>query len=384
MYARDSSASGAHSVVAVQHDCEMGPSRAHSATSRTAGRHADAEIVCRGIQLILDGGLDDDNGERLAARLGVSHRQLRRLFQLHAGITPDQLAQSSRAHFARRMLDETSLPVADIAFVSGFGSLRQFDRTMSTIFGATPVALRARRRSNDHSIADGGLVVRLGTSTSLEWHANLAHLSTHAFAGVESIGGDTYRRTIVTERASGVIEIHLNTSGELLLRAHLPDWHEVLHVIQKARGIFNLDEEFEASTRVGIVQPTTRLPGTWDPFEIGVRAIIGQNRSASDARAIASRIVERFGQHTTGFSQWGLTHTFPPAHIVGRATLDDVGLSASESATVSMFANAVGDGDVQLDRNVRADDAVRSLLAIPGIEPITAECIARRSCRPDA
>src|ERR1700691_4762777 len=155
-----------------------------------AGKAADAEMVRLGIQLILDGGLDVDNGDRLAARLGVSHRRLRDLFQTYAGITPDQLARSSRAHFARRMLDDTDLPVTDIAFASGFGSLRQFNRTMSGIFRATPHALRARRRRADCRIADGGLQVRLGSCSTPKWEAMVAHLTTHAIAGVEHVDRD--------------------------------------------------------------------------------------------------------------------------------------------------------------------------------------------------
>jgi AraC family transcriptional regulator of adaptative response / DNA-3-methyladenine glycosylase II len=107
------------------------------------------------MQLILDGGLDVDSGADLASRLGVSARRLRHLFQTYAGITPDQLARLSRAHFARRMLDDTDLPVTDIAFASGFGSLRQFNRTMSAVFGGTPLALRMRRRRCDDPMPEG-------------------------------------------------------------------------------------------------------------------------------------------------------------------------------------------------------------------------------------
>lgn len=364
-------------MLAAQHArAEEPPWRTH-ATARAAGRPEDAEIVCRAIQLILDGGLDDEKGERLAARLGVSNRQLRRLFQTHAGITPDRLAQSSRAHFARRMLNDTDLPLPDVAFVSGFGSLRQFDRTMSAIFGATPLSLRARRRRGDRVVADGGVVVRLGACTGLEWRTILAHLTTHAIAGVESIDGDTYRRTIVTERGIGALEIQCDRSGEVLLRAHLPDWHHLLHVIQRARGIFNLDvaqpEPWVRCTNRGM-----RLPWTWDPYELGIRAIIGQGRSARDATAIASRMVELRGQRAPGFSDWGLTHTFPSATVLARPGLDGIGLTASESATLRLFSEAVVHGDVRLDRKVPLGRIVQSLLEVPGVHPVTARYVASR------
>ena len=205
------------------------------------GRAPDAEIVRLGIQCIVDGELDVDNGGMLAARLGVTHRQLRRLFQTYAGITPDQLARSRRAHLALRMLDDTDLPVADIVFASGFGSTRQFNRTMYDIFGVTPLALRARRRRGDRLVTDGGLEVRLGSCSELEWKANVADLASQVIAGVEAIDRDAYRRTVLIDGDIGVLEVRREGSGDVRMRAMLPHWQDLLHVIQSTRRIFNLD-----------------------------------------------------------------------------------------------------------------------------------------------
>ena len=114
-------------------------------------RSANAAVLRRGIQRILDGALNDQNEDGLAVTLGVSLRRLRRLFRLNTGITPDQLARAGRAHFARRLLDRTDLSVTDIAFASGYGSVRQFNRSVLDVFGTTPLALRARLRlRGDH------------------------------------------------------------------------------------------------------------------------------------------------------------------------------------------------------------------------------------------
>src|SRR3954449_8164934 len=120
------------------------------------------ELVCRVVQLIINGALDDGGTEaQLAAGVGLSARHLRRLFRRHLGATPDQLARSRRAHFARRLLDDTDLSFLDIAFASGFGSLRQFNRTIQDVFRTSPTELRARRRRTDRLVADGGLALRL-------------------------------------------------------------------------------------------------------------------------------------------------------------------------------------------------------------------------------
>src|SRR4029450_8213085 len=130
---------------------------------RVAGTVADEapELVCRAVQLIIAGVLDESGEAALGARLGLSARHLRRLFHEHLGVTPDQFARSRRAHFARRLLDDSDLGIAEIAFASGFGSLRQFNRTMSEVFRSSPQQLRQRRRRADRLVADGGLTMRL-------------------------------------------------------------------------------------------------------------------------------------------------------------------------------------------------------------------------------
>jgi len=136
-----------------------------------------SETVCRAIRLVVDGGLGSASEDAVAARMGVSARHLRRLFHEQVGVTPLQLARSSRAHFARRLLDDTDLSVTDIAFASGFGSLRQFNRTVGEIFRATPRELRARRRAADRLVADGGLLLRLNFEGPLDWDAMIGTLA---------------------------------------------------------------------------------------------------------------------------------------------------------------------------------------------------------------
>jgi len=130
------------------------------------------ELVCEAVQQIIGGVMDDGGTEAmLAARIGLSARHLRRLFLRHLGVSPDQLARSRRAHFARRLLDDTDLTVLDIAFAAGFGSLRQFNRTMQEVFRASPADLRDRRRRADRLAADGGLALRLPVMPGYDWEA---------------------------------------------------------------------------------------------------------------------------------------------------------------------------------------------------------------------
>src|SRR5580692_6708715 len=153
------------------------------------------ELVCRAVQLIIAGALDDGDEEALGRRLAISARHLRRLFLGHVGVTPSQLAYSRRAHFARRLLDDSDLTITEVAFASGFSSVRHFNRAMQDVFRSAPRDLRKRRRRDDRLIADGGLPLRLPFDLPFRWDATLAYLSRRAIPGVESVGGGVYRRT---------------------------------------------------------------------------------------------------------------------------------------------------------------------------------------------
>jgi AraC family transcriptional regulator, regulatory protein of adaptative response / DNA-3-methyladenine glycosylase II len=212
------------------------------------------ELVCRGVQLILDGALDRGTEAELGRRLGVSARHLRRLFTAELGVTPDGLARSARAHFARRLLDDTDLSVTEVAFAAGFGSLRQFNRVCREVFRASPRALRERRRVNDRLVADGGLRLRLPFRGPLDWGALVAYFAARAIPGVEHVSGDTYRRTIVIGGDPGVLELFPGGDDHLILRAHLPHWEELIHVV--ARVVSRASTSISTSPRCS--SPTIR------------------------------------------------------------------------------------------------------------------------------
>lgn len=352
------------------------------------------ELVCRAVQLIVDGALDGSTEVDLAARLGVSARHLRRLFADQLGVTPDELARSRRAHFARRLLDDTDLAVADVAIASGFGSVRQFNRACHEIFRASPTELRARRRVADRLVADGGLLLRMPFRGPLDWDAIVAYFRPRVIPGVEQIDGDVYRRTVVVDGDPGVLEILRGGPDYLLLRAHLPHWENLIHLVQRARRIASLDvdvdQPLDVLGRDPVVgpliaaRPGLRTPGAWDPFETGVRAILGQQVSVSGATTLAGRLVQRVGTAVAGLGAVGLTHTFPTPEALAAADLDGVGLPGARQAAIRVFAEAVADGSVRLDRSVGMDELVSSITALPGLGPWTAQYIALRLGEPDA
>ncbi|MFL6122467.1 AlkA N-terminal domain-containing protein [Actinophytocola sp.] len=286
---------------------------------RVAGTVPDEapEIVCRAVQLIIAGVLDDGNEVLLGRRLGVSARHLRRMFHEYLGVTPDQFARSRRAHFARRMLDDTDLAVADVAFASGFGSLRQFNRAMRDIFRASPKELRARRRRADRLVADGGLVLRLPFTAPYDWDAMAQLLARTAIPGVESVVDGRYRRTIMLDGEPGLLEIGPGGADHLLVRAHLPYWEGVIHVVARAARLVGVDidpvvgrAELAKDPVLGPLverRPGVRVPGVWTPFEVAV--------AMTEGPAEAGALARRYGVPVPGLDH-GLTHVFPSAELL--------------------------------------------------------------------
>jgi AraC family transcriptional regulator of adaptative response / DNA-3-methyladenine glycosylase II len=352
------------------------------------------ELVCRAVQMIIGGALDGATETELGTRLGVSARHLRRLFVAHVGATPDQVARSSRTHFARRLLDDTDLSITHIAFAAGFGSVRQLNRACQDIFHASPSGLRARRRRADRLVADGGLLLRLAFDGPLEWDTMLEYFATRAIPGVEHVADNTYRRTIVVDGDPGVLELSFGGTDHLLLRAHLPHWEGLIHVVERARRIFSLDAPVSEASRhlsrdpvVGTLvatRPGVRVPGTWDPFETGVRAIIGQHVTVAGATTLVGRLVERLGEPVAGLQALGLSHTFPSSHVLADSELSGLGLTNARADAVRNFAQAVEQGDVRLDGSVTLDELIASITSIRGLGPWTANYLALRLGERDA
>jgi AraC family transcriptional regulator, regulatory protein of adaptative response / DNA-3-methyladenine glycosylase II len=363
--------------------------------SPIVGRGAP-ELLCRAVRLIAGRALDQGTEPVLAARLGVSARHLRRLFLAHLGVTPDGLARSCRAHFARVLLDDTDLMVADVAFIAGYGSIRQFNREFLRIFRFTPSQVRSSRSSRTRLAADGGLTLRLWFTGSLDWDVLLDHLAGKAVPGVEHIDGQTYRRTVVVSGDPGVLELAPGGSDHLQLRVHLPHWESLIHVAARARQIASLDRDFAEPGRflsgdlylgpLVAARSGVRVPGAWDPFEVSVMAIIEQQMGPVPARAVMAKIVSRVGRPVAGLTAWRLTHVFPAPRVLAESGsfLQAAGMSADQAMRLVSFASGVEQGVIRLDGSMTFDELTGSISAVPGVTISTAHYIALRLGEPDA
>jgi AraC family transcriptional regulator of adaptative response / DNA-3-methyladenine glycosylase II len=222
----------------------------------------------------------------------------------------------------------------------------------------------------------------------------LGYLALRAIPGVEVVTGGVYRRTVVVDGAPGVIDVASGGVDHLLLRARLPHREGLAEVARRVRGIFGLDTDLEVAGGalagdpvIGpllAARPGLRVPGTWDPYEIGVRAIVGQQVTVAGASTLAGRLVERHGKRLPAPAAPGLTHTFPPPSTLAAGDLDGIGLTRTRARAVGAFAAAVAADRVRLDSSVPLDELVGAIAGVPGVGPWTAQYIALRMGQPDA
>jgi AraC family transcriptional regulator, regulatory protein of adaptative response / DNA-3-methyladenine glycosylase II len=222
----------------------------------------------------------------------------------------------------------------------------------------------------------------------------LDYLALRAIPGVEAVAGGIYRRTVVVDGVPGVIEVARGGDDHLLLRARLSHRDGLAEASRRVRRIFGLDVDLDAPRAalagdpvIGpllAARPGLRVPGTWDPYEIGVRAIIGQQVTVAGASTLAGRLVERHGERVPDPAAPGLTDTFPSPSTLAEADLDGIGLTRARAGAVSAFAAAVAADRVRLDATVPLEELVGAIAGVHGVGPWTAQYVALRMGQPDA
>ncbi len=354
--------------------------------------------VSRALALIADGGLDGAAGvETLALRLGMGDRQLRRLFRRHLGASPIAVAQTRRVLLAKQLIHETRLPLTDVAFAAGYGSVRRFNESFQRLFGRPPGALR-RAGMAPAASRDAAVTLRLRHRPPYDWAAMLAHLGARAIAGVEEVAGGVYRRTVALDGASGTVEVrHEPAACTLAITARLASVRALPALLERVRRLFDIEADIETiATHLGgdallaplvVARPGLRVPGAWDGFELAVRAVLGQQVTVEAARGLAGRLVALCGDQLPAAVRRGpsLTHAFPTPERLARADLGSLGMPASRRATLVRLARAVLEDADLLRPGTAIPTAMARLAAIPGIGDWTAQYVALRALQdPDA
>lgn len=367
------------------------PERAAPLTGWTCA----SPVVARALELISDGTLDSNDLDALAARLGVSSRHLRRLFVEHLGASPAAVASARRTHFARALLDETDLSVAEVAFAAGFGSVRQFNHAIRTTFRRTPTELRAMRSRRALRSSGGGVVFRLPYRPPLDWPSLACFLAARAIPDVEAIDETGYRRLIVAGDEPAMVEVTPDPAGSwMVLRVHGARHARLIDLARRARRLFDLDADpaavagvLEADPRLAplVRRDRLRVPGAWSAFETAVRILCGQQVSVAAASLAAGRIAEAFGKPVEGFEADGLLRLFPDAVTLAAAEPAGLPMPRARAEAIVALARAVADGTLSLEAGADLDELVASLRRLPGVGEWTAQQLAMRVAKhPDA
>jgi AraC family transcriptional regulator of adaptative response / DNA-3-methyladenine glycosylase II len=358
-----------------------------------AGIDASSRLAQGAVDLIESGVMDDGGLDRLAARVGVSDRHLRRVFDAEFGVSPIEYAQTHRLLLAKRLLTDTRLPVTDIALASGFSSVRRFNALFRERYRLAPS--RLRRETAGDAVSDG-LEFELAYRPPYDFESIFMFLRDRAVDGVESACDGTYVRTLAIRRGD---ETH---AGRIVVRHHArrhalrvvvsaPLARVVPAVLGRVRHAFDLAadprEIGAALGELGRAHPGLRVPGTFDGFELAVRAIVGQQVSVKAARTLLGRLV---AAHGSALDAPGPEppRLFPTARTIAALAPDAlvrVGLVGSRSRSVHALATAVEAGALALEPGADVESTMRALVALPGIGDWTANYIAMRALRwPDA
>jgi AraC family transcriptional regulator of adaptative response / DNA-3-methyladenine glycosylase II len=367
--------------------------RPESAPGTPAWAGTEASVA-RALRLIDEGALDEGSVELLAAWLGIGARQLHRLFVRHLGASPQAVAGNRRLLVAKQLITETELPFSEVAAASGFQSLRRFNDAVRTLYGRSPSELRRGSKASE-APASAAISLHLGYRPPFDWHRVLAYLAGRAIPGVEKVEGDTYRRTYRLGDRTGTIEV-----------SHQPDRHglsvridgvgplPVRQIVARVRRLFDLDADPSAiSAALGgdpIIGPRlarargVRVPGAFDPFELAIRAVLGQQVSVKGATTLAGRVVQRCGTLMEGARE-GLSHFFPTPEALAQADLSGVGLTGARAQALKSLAAACASSDSTLKPGTSLEDSVAQLVTLPGIGEWTAQYVALRALgEPDA
>ncbi len=348
-----------------------------------AGWRGGSPSVHRALSLIEDGWLEDRDIDALAGQVGVSGRQLRRLFREQLGATPVAVAQTRRVLLAKQLIHETDLSMADVAMASGFGSVRRFNETFQRLFDRPPGALRRQRPASP--MTGPAIALQLPYRSSYDWSAMLGSLARTAISGVERIDGATYARSVRFGDHTGWVSVRPAPGDRLELTVRFPGLEALPRIIGRVRRLLDLPADpFAIDAQLAedpllaalvAARPGLRVPGIWDGFEEAVRTVMGSDQAGLE------RLVRERGRplEDPDALDAGLTHAFPsPGDLTAVETGDEPAHGPPPPSAISSLVAAVLAEPTLLDQHRDPDQTAARLRCLAGIDDLMAATIAGR------
>jgi AraC family transcriptional regulator of adaptative response / DNA-3-methyladenine glycosylase II len=352
-------------------------------------------VVSRAFRLIMEGALNHGSVAALAGRLGLGPRHLHRLFVQHLGASPLRIAVTHRVHLASKLIEESGLAMTEVAFGSGFKSVREFNHAIRLSTGQSP---REIRRAGGGPISKSmrrGLELRLPYREPFDWPSLIAFLRSTAIPGVEAISEDSYKRTIEVNGAPGVLTVRPgHGDSQLIIQLHANNYHGLAETVERVRRMFDLsadpvriashlcrDKKLRSLIRQ---RPGLRVPGVWDGFEVAVLSVLGQKLSSRNSNPLVGRFVRMFGA-PVNTSVCGLTHLFPKPEILGLADLSKAGISDARSKAIRKICSPAARKELKFATAKTLEQSISRLEKTCGVDESIANYIAMRAFgEPDA
>jgi len=359
-----------------------------------------ADVAGRTMRLIADGVVEREGVEGLAARVGYTSRHLGRLTTAELGAGPLALARAKRAQTARILVETTRMPFAEVAYASGFASIRQFNDTVRAVYSSSPTELRGKTASPNE--AAGRVELRLAVRRPFAAGELLHFLAVRVVTAVEQVGPGWYARALSLPHGPGVVRLTFDpddSSPTAFVKCSLRvlDLRDLTAAVERCRRLLDadcdpvaVDQQLSADPRLSAsvrARPGLRVPGHVDGHELAVRALLGQQVSVRHARTLAGLLVDRYGRSLPedlaydgrGGGAAPVTHEFPSAAVLAEVSPEDLPMPRARGRALNALCASLASGEIPLDRSADRADVRRALLAVPGIGPWTADYIALRA-----
>lgn len=344
-------------------------------------------VVQRALKLTANNALHRKNEEEFAARLGMSARHLRRLFEEEIGRTPKQISDANRLNFARKLIVETPMPILTVARSAGFASLRRFNDAFKKRFERAPSHLR---RARSKIKTTDGVELKLSFRPPYDWQSLMGFYQSHSIPGVERVAGNSFERVFRVEGTIGFLRVQPVTGRpQLKLSIVTEDPRLLFEVVNRIRRMFDLDSDpmliASSFAQVPLLAklvdrfPGLRVPGGWDPFETAVCSILGQVVSADQRAKLVGQLVRGYGEGIIHPVTGEKAYLFPGPAVLASSDLSDLNTSAARKDAVRDFSRRVLRGAISLSE---AQDPMmfrKALLEIRGMGPWSAEYISLRT-----
>ncbi len=337
------------------------------------------EIVSQGLRLIEESTEDEQNVESIAETLGISGRHLRRVFNEQLGASPIEIIQTRKLHHAKLLILETRRPIIEIAFTSGFNSVRRFNEAFKTCYRTTPSKMRATRGCKSD---DDGINLNIMVRKPYDFENVLAFLKRHAAQGIEKVGVGYYQRFIPNKQSYSTIKVTLNKRGDALqFNMKGVDLKQVYPILVKLRRLFDVDHNPAHLPETSNTGPSgVRVPGSFDPFEVAVSIILGQLVSIKQATQKLAELIQRFGSFMD--EDKGI-YCFPAPADLMTVEVEQVGITRTKASAIRALSSMVHHHGLRFSHSADLQETREKLLSIGGIGPWTTEIIMMR-CFGDA